>query len=50
MRKEHLEKESCQGDLQQGNYLGSQINGTTKNIGEGWREIGKDGRVNDQEG
>ena len=49
MRKEHLEGESCQGDLQQGNCLGGQINSTTKNIGEGWREIGKDRRVNDQE-
>jgi len=30
--------------------LGGQINSTTKNIGEGWREIEKDERVNDQEG
>jgi len=48
-RKEYLEEESCWGDLWQGNYLGGQINSTTKNIGEGWREIGTDGRVNDQE-
>jgi len=28
--------------------LGGWINDTTKNIGQGWREIGKDRRVNDQ--
>ena len=50
VRKKHLEGESCQEDLWQGNYLGGQINSMTKNIGEGWRGIGKDGKVNDQEG
>jgi len=29
--------------------LGGRINGTTRNIGEGWKGIGKDGKVNDQE-
>jgi len=49
MRKEHFEGESCQEDLRQRNYLGGRINGTTKNIGEGWREIGKNRRINNQE-
>jgi len=48
MKKEHLEEKSCQRDLWQRNCLGGQINGMTKNIGEGWKEIEKDRRVNDQ--
>jgi len=31
---ERLEEENCQGGLQQGNCLGSQIRDMTKNIGE----------------
>jgi len=34
-KREHLEGENYQEGLQQRNYLGSQIRGTTKNIGEG---------------
>ena len=39
-RKECLEEENCQGDLWQKNCLGGWIKGMTKNIGEGWKEIG----------
>ena len=43
MKKECLEKENCQRNLQQENCLDGQIKGTTKNIGEGWKGI-RDGR------
>ena len=42
-------KRVAKKDLWQENYLGGQINSTTKNIREGWREIGKDEKINDQE-
>ena len=40
MKKEHLEEENYQEDLQQEYYLDSQIKGTIKNIGKGWKGIG----------
>ena len=48
MRKEHLEEENCQGDLQQENCSDGQIKGTIKNIGEGWKGIGDGGKESDQ--
>ena len=48
MRKEHLEEENCQGDLQQENCLDGQIKGTIKNIGEGQKGIGDSGKKNNQ--
>ena len=45
-KKKHLEKKNCQEDSQQENYLGSQIKGTMKNIGQDQREIGGIGREN----
>ena len=47
-RKECLEEENCQGDLQQENCLDGQIKGTTKNIRKGWKEIGDNGKESDQ--
>ena len=47
-RKEHLEKENCQGDLQQENCLDGWIKGMIKNIGEGWKGIGDSGKESDQ--
>jgi len=44
MKKEHLEEENCQEDLWQENCLDDQIKGTIKNIGEGWKGIGDDGK------
>ena len=49
IRKERLEEENCQGDLQQENCLDSQTKGTIKNIGADWKETGDNGRVNNQE-
>ena len=43
MRKEHLEGENYQRDLQQKSCLDGQIKGMIKNIREGWKGIG-DGR------
>ena len=43
-KREHLEGENYQEGLQQRNYLGSQIRGTTKNIGEGQNGIGSNGK------
>ena len=40
MKKKHLEEENYQEDLQQEYYLDSQIKGTIKNIGKGWKGIG----------
>ena len=48
MRKEHLEEENCQGDLQQENCLDGWIKGTIKNIGEGQKGIGDSGKKNNQ--
>ena len=43
-KKEHSEEENCQDGSQQESYLDSQIKGTTKNTGEGWKETGDDGK------
>jgi len=48
MRKEHLEEKNCQGDLWQENCSDSQIKGTIKNIGEGWKGIGDSGKESNQ--
>jgi len=48
MRKEHLEKENCQGDLWQENCSDGQIKGTIKNIGKGWKGIRDSGKKSDQ--
>ena len=48
MKKEHLEEENCQEDLWQENCLDDQIKGTIKNIGEGWKGIGDDGKKGNQ--
>jgi len=48
MRKEHLEEENCQGDLQQENCLDGQIKGMTKNIGEDWKGIGDSEKESNQ--
>ena len=42
-------KKNFQEDLWQENYLDSQTNGTTKNIGENWKEIGDSEKENNQE-
>ena len=50
-RKKGLSGEgSYQGDLQQKNYLDGQTKGMTKNIGQGWKEIGEDGKEEEKEG
>ena len=49
MRKERLEEENCQGDLQQENCSDGRIKGTTKDIGEGWKGIGDSGKESNQE-
>ena len=38
-KKEHSNGENCWEDSQQGNYLGGQINGMTKNIGGDWKKL-----------
>jgi len=48
VRKEHLEKENCQGDLQQENCLDGRIKDMTKNIGKDWKGIGDGGKKSDQ--
>ena len=48
IRKEHLEEENCQGDLQQENCLDCQIKDMTKNIGEGQKGIGDGEKESDQ--
>ena len=45
-KKKYLREENCQKDLQQRNYLGGWISGTTKNIKEDWNQIGDNGKIN----
>ena len=45
IKRERSDRENCQEDLRQRNYMGGQTSDTTKNIGEEWRRIGDDGRV-----
>ena len=47
-KKKHLKGENCQKNLQQENCSDGQIKGTIKNIGEGWKGIGDDGKEGDQ--
>ena len=47
-RKKCSEGKNYQKGSQQENYLDSQTNNTTKNIGKDWREIGDSGKENDQ--
>jgi len=49
MKMECLREKNYQEDSWQENYLDSQTNGTTKNIGENWRGIEDGGRKNNQE-
>jgi len=44
-RKQRSSEESCQEDSRQERYTDSWINGTTKNIGVDWKEIGDDGKA-----
>ena len=48
-KKEYLEEENYQEDLWQENCLDGQIKSTIKNIGEGWKGIGGDGRARSQQ-
>jgi len=45
MKREHSNRENCQENLQQRNYMGSQTKNMTKNIGEEWRKTGDDRRA-----
>ena len=47
-KREFLEEEIYQGDLQQENYLDGQTRDMTKNIGKDWKEIGDSGKENNQ--
>ena len=49
MRKEHLEGENYQRDLQQKSCLDGQIKGMIKNIREGWKGIGDGRKKSNQE-
>ena len=44
-KRERSNRENCQKDLQQRNYMGGQTSDMTKNIGEEWRRTGNDGRA-----
>jgi len=45
VKRERSNRENCQEDLQQKNYMGGQISNITKNIGEEWRRTGDDGKA-----
>jgi len=45
VKKEYSNRENCQEDLQQRNYMGGQISDMTKNIGEEWRRTGDNRRA-----
>jgi len=47
-KQERSKGKSYQDNSQQENYLDGQTRGTTKNIGEDWREIGDSGKKNNQ--
>ena len=44
-KKECSDRENCQEDSQQRNYMGGQTSNMTRNIGEEWKRTGDDGRV-----
>ena len=48
-KKKYLREENCWEDLWQENYLGGQIRGMTKNIGEDQRGIGGDGKEEEED-
>ena len=48
-KKRHSEEENYQEDLQQGNYLDGQIKDMTRNTRQGQKEIGGDGKEEEQE-
>jgi len=45
VKSERSDRENCQEDLRQRNYIGGQTSDMTKNIGEEWRRTGNDGRA-----
>jgi len=47
-KRGHLEEENYQEGLWQENYLDSWIKDTTRNTGQGWKEIGGDKREKEQ--
>jgi len=46
-KKQRSNEENCWEDSWQERYTDGRINGTTRNIGVGWREIGGDRRARD---
>ena len=48
-KREHLEEGNCQGNLQQESYLVGQIKGMMRNIGQGQKGIGDNGKKKEQE-
>jgi len=43
-KKEHSGERNCWSDLQQESYLVGQIKDMMRNTGQGWKEIGGDGK------
>ena len=48
-KKEHLGEINCQGNLWQESYLVGQTKNMMRNTGQGWKEIGDDGKKEEQE-
>ena len=48
-KREHLGERNCQGDLWQESYLVSQRKGMMRNIGQGQKETGDNGKQQEQE-
>ena len=48
-KKEHSDEENFQEDSRQRRYMDGQTSNTTRNIGEGWKGIGGDGRARSQQ-
>jgi len=48
VKKEHLEEGNCQGNLQQESYLVGQTKNTTMNTRQDWKEIGNNGKEEEQ--
>ena len=49
-KKECLEERNCQGNLWQESYLVGQTKNTIRNTGQGWKEIGDNGKEEEQGG
>ena len=47
-KKGRSNEENYQGDLRQKSCIDGQTNNMTKNIGEGWKETGDNGRARSQ--